>query len=616
MGDEVGESNVNLKKEWSHADWMSQLPERLWDKPLCNLAIPGSHDTMTYCLDLTSPLLPSNPLVLKVLDCIIPCIIRPCFYKWSTTQMQGISTQLDIGIRYFDLRIAHKKCDAPDTLYFAHGVYTLLTVKQTLRDIAQWLNSHPKEVVILACSMFEGLDRDMHQDIILFLESLFGSKIFPWTSEDPTTLRTFWKLGCQVIISYSNSAASGHEELWPEIPYWWADQVDPRRVLSYLEKQKQCGRPAGFFVAGLNLTEDAQYIITHPCQSIKTLTLQNYHLLLDWVEKQGNDHKEHLKMDSSTVNDQNSEDWMSSLNQKLWNTPLCNLAIPGSHDAVSYCLDITSPLVRSESNSFRLVDGLFYCLTRPAIYRWATTQERDIVEQLKAGIRYFDLRIASRPQDLSDDLYFTHVIYTSSTVLETLENIAEWLDSHPKEVVILACSHFEGLTENNHETFIFTLKRIFGNKLCPCKGADLTLRGLWASGHQVLLSYDDQAALRHQELWPAIPYWWANQRTAKGVLMYLDWQKELGRPEGFFVSGLNLTAERLYIAMHPSESLRTLTLQNQAYLTDWLRQQHPGARSDSLNIIAGDFVGPVPFCPIVIALNDKLVQPGCTEPVL
>lgn len=50
----------------------------------------------------------------------------------------------------------------------------------------------------------------------------------------------------------------------------------------------------------------------------------------------------------------------------------------GSHDTMSYCLDITSPLVRSESDTFRILDGLFYCVTRPAIYRWATTQVRGL----------------------------------------------------------------------------------------------------------------------------------------------------------------------------------------------------------------------------------------------
>ncbi|CAB1323690.1 unnamed protein product [Coregonus sp. 'balchen'] len=277
-----------------------------------------------------------------------------------------------------------------------------------------------------------------------------------------------------------------------------------------------------------------------------------------------------VPMDSNEDN-QNYEDWMSSLPEELWDVPLSSLAIPGSHDAMSYCLDINSPLIRSESDTFRVLDGLFYCLTRPAIYRWSTTQEKDIVEQLSKGIRYFDLRIAHKPYDPSNELYFTHVIYTHLTVMETLRAVVLWLESHSKEVVILACSHFEGLDEKLHEHFIFSLKKIFGSKLCPCKGSVVTLRGLWAMGYQVLLSYDDQSAARHQALWPAIPYWWANQNTSSG-------------------------------------SLQTLTLANWKELKAWLEEQVPGPHPNSLNIIAGDFIGPVPFCPLVIKLNRKLLR--------
>ncbi|KAL4656867.1 PI-PLC X domain-containing protein 1-like [Arapaima gigas] len=301
-------------------------------------------------------------------------------------------------------------------------------------------------------------------------------------------------------------------------------------------------------------------------------------------------------------------DWMSLLPQELWELALCHLAIPGSHDAMSYCLDISAPLVRSESNTFRMLDRFFSFLTRPAICSWATTQEWDIVHQLNTGIRYFDLRIARRPQDTSDDIYFKHIIYTTSTVLETMKEVASWLEFHPKEVVILACRQFEGLSNELHETFIQSLKMVFGSKLCPRNENLPTLSSLWASGYQVLLSYDDQAAEKHPELWPAIPYLWANQRTAEGLLQYLDREKETGRPEDFFVSGLNLTAGRIFIALHPWQSLRTLTLQNAQHLMDWLREQQPGPNSSSLNIIAGDFVGLVHFCPLIIALNQKLVQ--------
>ncbi|XP_074524968.1 PI-PLC X domain-containing protein 1 [Halichoeres trimaculatus] len=306
--------------------------------------------------------------------------------------------------------------------------------------------------------------------------------------------------------------------------------------------------------------------------------------------------------------DPNCRDWMSALPEELWDIPLTNLAIPGSHDAMSYCLDINSPLVPSESDFFRLLDQFFYCFTRPSIFKWATTQDKSIEEQLSKGIRFFDLRIAHKPCDPSKDLYFTHVIYTHLTVLETLSIVATWLDSHPKEIVILACSHFEGMDDSLHCSFIHSLKKLFGPKLCPRKESVPTLRSLWASGHQVILSYEFEIAARHQELWPAFPYWWANKRTAQGVIDYQDWNKEMGRPEGFFVCGLNLTADRSFITMNPKQSLRTLTFSNWDCLRTWLEEQTPGSDPESLNIIAGDFVGPLPLCPLVIKLNQKLLQ--------
>ncbi|XP_060776132.1 PI-PLC X domain-containing protein 1 [Neoarius graeffei] len=312
-------------------------------------------------------------------------------------------------------------------------------------------------------------------------------------------------------------------------------------------------------------------------------------------------------MAAGSGSDRNNEEWMKTLPEELWDIPLTSLAIPGSHDAMSYCLDITSPLLRSESDSFRLLDRVFYCFTRPIIYKWATTQVKNIIQQLQAGVRYFDLRIAHKQNDMSPDLYFTHVIYTQVTVVDTLNTVAAWLSAHPKEVIILSCSHFEGLSEDLHEEFIYSLKKIFGSKLCPSK-ADVTLRGLWSSGYQVVLSYEDQTAEHHKELWPAIPYWWANTAKAEELLQYLDSQKHLSRPDGFFVTGLNLTADRCFIASNPHISLRTLTTDHWECVRRWLEKQKPGADSTSLNIIAGDFIGSNPLCSIIIALNKKLLK--------
>lgn len=135
----------------------------------------------------------------------------------------------------------------------------------------------------------------------------------------------------------------------------------------------------------------------------------------------------------------------------------------------------------------------FYC---------SSSQDKSIEEQLSMGIRFFDLRIAHKPKDSSSDLYFMHVIYTHLTVMvsiiilmwsfslgfwstfivnvlpsqETLLSVATWLESHPKEIVILACSHFEGIDDRLHQAFIFSLKKLFGSKLCPQKVSSLIVQ--------------------------------------------------------------------------------------------------------------------------------------------
>ncbi|XP_060774104.1 PI-PLC X domain-containing protein 1-like isoform X3 [Neoarius graeffei] len=224
------------------ADWMSQLPTQLLSVPLWDLAIPGSHDTMTYCLDQHSPVLSSEPWILTVLDHVVPCVMRPCIKKWATTQELTISSQLDSGIRFLDLRIAHKTEDPSQKFYFAHGLYSLITVKEALTDVTHWLERHTKEVVIVALSAFDDVNPEQHNNLIDFLMQLFSKKLCP-KSETPS-LGACWAHGYQVILSYADPSGSGHEELWPAWDYWWANKSDPNLVISYLEQKKKTGRPA------------------------------------------------------------------------------------------------------------------------------------------------------------------------------------------------------------------------------------------------------------------------------------------------------------------------------------------------------------------------------------
>ncbi|KAM9397643.1 uncharacterized protein ACWYII_032877 isoform 2-T2 [Salvelinus alpinus] len=218
----------------TNADWMSQLPEELWGTPLWDLAIPGSHDSMSYCLDTHSPVLGSESVMLQFLDRLAPCI------AWC------IPDQLDAGIRFFDLRIAHKNIknthntqdllkthNTDDTLYFAHAIYTLQTVKEALSTMAVWLKQHQKEVVILSCSHFYLLTDSEHQALVCYITQLFKDKLCPpqvQDRQDPTTacLSQGWgQFSFQKVVPFvfSESGASWGEFVFSESGVSWGEFV-------------------------------------------------------------------------------------------------------------------------------------------------------------------------------------------------------------------------------------------------------------------------------------------------------------------------------------------------------------------------------------------------------
>uniref|UniRef100_A0A8C6EIZ6 Phosphatidylinositol specific phospholipase C X domain containing 1 n=1 Tax=Microcebus murinus TaxID=30608 RepID=A0A8C6EIZ6_MICMU len=231
----------------------------------------------------------------------------------------------------------------------------------------------------------------------------------------------------------------------------------------------------------------------------------------------------------------------------------------------------------------------------------------DVTEQLDAGVRYMDLRIAHVLGGAERNLHFVHTVYTTALVEDTLTEISEWLEKHPREVVILACRNFEGMTQDLHEYLVTCIKNIFGDMLCP-RGEVPTLRQLWSREQQVLVSYEDESCVgRHCELWPGIPYWWGNKVKTEALIRYLESMKSKGRPGGGGGGGINLTESLAYILAHPSQSLRGLTLPGLPRLCAWVREQRPGPGPRCTCVIAGDFVGAGTFVGDVVGLNRKLL---------
>ncbi|KAL1273242.1 hypothetical protein QQF64_029104 [Cirrhinus molitorella] len=291
-------------------------------------------------------------------------------------------------------------------------------------------------------------------------------------------------------------------------------------------------------------------------------------------------------------------DWMSNLNEKFTKIPLSQLAIPGSHNAMAYSLDMDSSVL--EPKKLKALDKMFSTFLRPIVKKWGTAQEKNISEQLDAGMRYFDLRVAGKPE--SSDLFFYHGLYTTMTVKEGMTELETWLRQHTKEVVILSFSHFKEMSDDQHTELTSYLKELFKTKLCP-KPQVPSLKDCWESGYQFILSYDNRN-VDDPVLWPRIEYWWADNSDPKEVISYLNNKKQIGRPEGLFVAGLNLTFDGNDMLLYLTKSLKEKTMPAYLLLLDWVKEQHPGSDKESINIIAGDFVGVNSFAQDIIQLNN------------
>lgn len=108
---------------------------------------------------------------------------------------------------------------------------------------------------------------------------------------------------------------------------------------------------------------------------------------------------------------------------------------------MAYSLDTDSSIL--EPKKIKALDKMFSTFLRPIVKKWGTAQvkyllkystitinvrsqstvcscfqmivqEKNISEQLDAGMRYFDLRVAGKPE--SSDLFFYHGLYTTMTV--------------------------------------------------------------------------------------------------------------------------------------------------------------------------------------------------------
>uniref|UniRef100_A0A1B0EZZ8 Putative glycosylphosphatidylinositol-specific phospholipase c n=1 Tax=Lutzomyia longipalpis TaxID=7200 RepID=A0A1B0EZZ8_LUTLO len=308
---------------------------------------------------------------------------------------------------------------------------------------------------------------------------------------------------------------------------------------------------------------------------------------------------------------ENLEFWMTNLPASLKDIPIINLAIPGTHDSMTYDMRALSPVAPDAEACVHVLHKFIPCV----IKRWAVTQKLSLREQLKNGIRYLDFRISFRRPE--EKYFFVHGLYCEE-IIDPLQEVRDFLDTHPGEVIILDIQHMYQFDEKNHAELMGMLQKILGDKLWPREGNVLsrwTPQLAEESGKQIVIIYRNPLGAKMGEFWTSDdwPTPWPNQTNVSKLQEFLERGLLTRSPHRGYVTQCVLTPNISYTVPRFFSSLqRTCARKVFRKLLTWIASQKPGewrpGEAARVNVFLADFVEiqDSEFCKIVVDLNLKL----------
>ncbi|UJR37354.1 hypothetical protein I4U23_030062 [Adineta vaga] len=271
-----------------HNEWMRHLPEHLHNEPITKLAIPGTHDSFAFHLTFH----PGPDLVPALRRLRI--FIYPIIKNWSITQDKNFTEQLQIGIRYFDLRVCRtqdRNVRTRSPFQFTHGLLGHL-VRDGLEEINEFLNKHSKEIVLIDFNHFYDFDAEHgHDQLIRLIHEIFGKKLCTTARTiNECTLNYLWKNKQQVILLYEHNADQcsaymdriGHFFQVCQSP--WPNTSRVEDLFLFLDERIATSRPINCvnIVQG-QLTPDSSSIQSNPFGSLCAYAKETNRVLIEWI---------------------------------------------------------------------------------------------------------------------------------------------------------------------------------------------------------------------------------------------------------------------------------------------------------------------------------------------
>lgn len=241
--------------------------------------------------------------------------------------------------------------------------------------------------------------------------------------------------------------------------------------------------------------------------------------------------------------------WMNQNKNAIANKSLTQITIPGSYAANSYAITTTSPICHGEmlSNNnnaqiYRLLsqNESISLVQKAQIFR---NNNNDIRTQLEQGVRYLEI-----PLCLEESQIFTSNLYITDTFDKVNQQILDFLNQHPNEIIIIDLSD---IWDDNGYASTKNIEKVYQqiistyNKLLIKKSTtnSFNINNLMQKYGRIMLISNQQALTKTDEVWnknslfnEISPKHWATIKKLTNLQIALETQEENSSANKFTIT--------------------------------------------------------------------------------
>jgi len=270
-----------------YRNWMGELSSEAASRPLADLSLPGSHDSLTYSLHRGGGAGPDQPSCIRAVTRCFPRLSSHVLMRWSRTQGADLLNQLRGGVRYFDLRLDAVEEDGCREYRVIHCLLGA-RARGLLLQVREYLDTHLGEVVVVDLQHTYSFLPSDHHTLTSFLLATFQGLLLHWTPEAASTpLSTLQATNCRAILVYPAMAAAC-PLVWPRAgcPNPWPDTTDTGVLGSALARGLQERRGDRLFVSQGVLTPSPLTVLLHPLAGLRAVCSAKANAaVLAWLQK-------------------------------------------------------------------------------------------------------------------------------------------------------------------------------------------------------------------------------------------------------------------------------------------------------------------------------------------